>query len=74
MAPSDHYEPNSINAVISRIEGRQKDISHNIDEILEKLAEMNDKFQALEKSVWQERGIMAAISASVMGVFEFFKH
>ena len=75
--PSDPgYNPNSIDAVLSRMEARQLT---NSEEILQIKALIKDGFasndtriSSLEHERWVQRGVVATISAGISAAFAWF--
>jgi len=65
------YDPNDINAVVSRMEQRQITNSDKLDRTLSVLERHDTRLTALEKSHWRQVGILSACSAGITVAVSF---
>jgi SepF-like predicted cell division protein (DUF552 family) len=70
---NEDYNPNSIDAVLARIEANQKDHTETLNEIRDEAKKTNGRVTALEQDKWHTRGVTAAVSVLAVAVWEYWK-
>lgn len=65
---STDYDPNSINAVLARMEQRQIDNAGKLDTIIDRQDKQEDRIKDLERSKWYALGIAVGVGAGWEGI------
>lgn len=70
---SDDYNPNSTDSMFARVLQRMDAQDQILEEIRSQVTKTNGRVTELEHEKWYQRGIIAAITAGVMLLWETIK-
>jgi SepF-like predicted cell division protein (DUF552 family) len=70
---NEDYNPNSIDAVLARIEANQKEHTAILKETRDEAKKTNGRVTSLEQDKWYTRGVTAAVSVLAVAVWEYWK-
>lgn len=66
------FDPNSDNAMFSRILTELKEMRYDVQDIKEQVYKTNGRVTSLEHDKWTQRGIVLAITVVASSIWEFF--
>jgi hypothetical protein len=66
------FDPNSDNAMFSRILTELKELKCDVQEIKEQVYKTNGRVTSLEHDKWTQRGIVLAIAVVASSLWEWF--
>jgi uncharacterized protein YoxC len=66
------FDPNSDNAMFSRILTELKEMRYDVQDIKEQVHKTNGRVTSLEHDKWTQRGIVLAITVVASSIWEFF--
>jgi hypothetical protein len=70
---SDNYNPNSSDSMFARVLQRMDAQDQILEEIRSQVTKTNGRVTVLEHEKWYQRGIIAAITAGILMLWEAIK-